>query len=186
MTANAAVAGDTAGIINLTDNPDAARGITLFKGGRLFVVKTHVDPAWEWSAMLRQAYPNYQSSDVQRVSGLYPLEPGEPKDYYVFGLNFGTSILDTKPAIDWGKQNGLPEATPRQVFAVARDVPDLNRKLNMPWMGLISPKFCTFYDARRVCHACFDGAGRDALLDWFGHGWVNSIWFAFFRECPGA
>jgi hypothetical protein len=174
-------------LINLTGDTNAEKGIIVPDGGKLFIVKTRVNPAWQWGAMLKEACPDYQSRDVQRVTDLYPPQQGEPKDCYVYGLNFGHSIPETQPAVDWGKsQENLPEATPRHIFAVARDVPDLNKKVDMSWMGLISLQFVTFAGYRRVCRAYFDDRGREARLGWFGSGWRVHVWFSFFRECPSA
>jgi hypothetical protein len=173
-------------VLNFTDDPDVAKGIVVPDGGKLLVVKTRVDPMWAWPVMLQEACPDYQSRDVRSVSDLFPPEQGEPKNFYVFGLNFGHSIRDTMPAVEWGKENKLDEATPRQIFSVARDVPDLNRKVDMSWMGLISPKFCAFEGRRRVCSASFGGARREANLDWFDDEWHGSAWFGFSRECPSA
>jgi hypothetical protein len=171
-------------ILNFTGDENAVKGIIVPDGGKLFVVKTRVDPAWQWGPMLKEACPDYQSRDVQRVADLYPPQPGEPKDCYVYGLNFGKSIPDTQPAVDWGKaQDNLNEAGPRHIYSVARDVPDLNKKVDMSWMYLVAPKFVTFDGKRRVCYASFFGSEREAHLRWFDGDWYGHDWFGFFREC---
>jgi hypothetical protein len=173
---------ETTNIINLTGDPNVAKGIIVPEGGKLFVAKVRVDPKWAWESILKEACPNYQSSDVLRVGQFFPPEPGEPKDRYVYGVNFGYSISDTVPAVEWGKANGLAEACPRDIYAVARDVPDLNRKVGMNWMYVVSPQFATFGGERRVCNAYFYDAKREARLFWFGRGWRGNAWFAFSRE----
>jgi hypothetical protein len=174
-------------IVNLTGDENAVKGIIVPDGGKLLVVKTRVDPAWQWDAMLKDACPDYQSRDVQRVTDLYPPQPGEPKDCYVYGLNFGHDIPDTQPAVDWAKeQDNLHDTGPRHIYSAARDVPDLNKKVGVSYMGLISTVPVTFAGKRRVCYAFFNDAEREAYLGWFGRRWLGSAWFAFFRELPVA
>jgi hypothetical protein len=174
-------------IVNLTGDENAVTGIIVPDGGKLFVVKTRVDPACQWGPMLKEACPDYQSRDVQAVADLFPPQPGEPKDCYVYGLNFGHGIPDTQPAVDWGKsQENLHETGPRHIYSVARDVPDLNKKVGMSWMYLVAPKFVTFGRKRRVCNADFYGARRRACLSWFDNEWGDDDWFGFFRELPVA
>jgi hypothetical protein len=176
-------------IINLTGDTNAEKGIIVPNGGKLLIVKTCVRPAWEWFRMLRGACPDYQSPDIDNsiVADLYRPELGEPKDCYVYGLNFGHEIPNTQPAVDWGKKlDNLSEATPRHIYSVARDVPDLNRRIGVSSMGLISPKFVTVGGERRVCGASFRGDRRGAYLSWFDSEWFNRAWFAFFGQCPSA
>jgi hypothetical protein len=158
-------------VFNLTGDKAAEKGITIPDGAKLFIVKTRVDPAWPWDPMLKEACPNYQSPDVQAVADLFPPQAGKLVDCYFYGLNFGKSMPSTQPAVDWAKkQDNLHDAGPRHIYSVARDVPDLNKKLGVSYMGLVSTVPVTFEQGRRVCDASFGDGRRGAGLAWFD-GW---------------
>jgi hypothetical protein len=176
-------------IFNLTGDGSAIQGIVVPRSATLFVAKCVVDPSVKWKTLLKEACPQDQSQEVLDMGDKFPREDGIPKQWYIYGLNFGTFKQEIWQASAWAKRHDLLDATPRQIYSLTRDVPDLCSKVGVSWMKLIAPEPYESQDGRKVCIAEFVGpAEHHAEMVCFlglGDAWLYYAWFCFARECSG-
>lgn len=156
-------------------------------GGKIHVLRDIVvDESVEWNAAINTRCPDTPANyDVRKVAGSYPAKVGsgvKPVVRNVVLVNFGKGIPDTKPALAWGRENKLPIASPRAVFAVVEKHPTLHRELEMDPMVIVSLEECSFSGDRRVPYAWLCDGERKANLHWPDSSLSADCWFAFVRE----
>ena len=160
-----------------------SEALTAPDGGRIHIVRVLVNPTREWQEAINAAGPDTPSNyEVCKVADKYPPQDGAVEEKEIILVNFGRTISDTKVAVDWGKQNKLRPANPRQTFAVGEYKPKLHRELGVNSMVVVSPDECTFDGYRRVCDVWWDDTDRFCGLSWDGLEWNADYWFAFVRE----
>ena len=153
------------------------------QGGRIHIIRVPVNPGREWQEAVDAAGPDTGSDwDVRKVGGLYPPQPGEPRDEEHILVNFGKTIPNLKYATDWGKPFGLTSKAPRSVFAIGEHRPQLHRELKVGGMAIIAPVPCSFGDRQLVCFVWLGDVERGCNLRWAGVGFDDDCWFAFGRE----
>ena len=156
------------------------------EGGRIYILHdVLVDESRTWSGALRAAGPDTPDTyDIWEweVGNQYLLTSGESKRCEVVLANFGPGYTLLAKTIEWGESNGLSQASPRTVFAVAEHSPRLQQDLKVNPMWVLSAEECVLDDDRRVCFVWFDGAGRESGLGWVDDGVGDLAWVAFVRE----
>jgi hypothetical protein len=160
------------------------------EGGRIHVIRgVLVDESLEWNAAIDAGLPNTPASyDIRKVADSYPAKKwAKPKKMDIILINFGTYVSDNAPAHAWGKEQKLPPASPRAIFALGSHAPKLHEELGQPnGLAVGCLEECHFSGRRRVPGGWWDGAERLAYLDRPVSGWYAYCWFAFSRECLDA
>ena len=158
-------------------------GITAPEGGKIHIVSVPVDESYAWKDAVRAAGPDTDRDwDVWKVGNQYPsVASAKSALRQVILVNFGKYIR-SEDAIAWGKTQNLRPASPRSVFAISENYPNLNRDLAMDYMAVVSLVPCSFGGERQVPNVWWYGSKRESHLSWFVIGWSEHCWFAFVRE----
>lgn len=150
-------------VFDLTGDNDPIKGIVLPPLTRLFVVKVEVDPAVDWDILLQQASPN--SNHIKKMSQHarrhFPPVQEDPYVRYVYGLNISLQVASFHAACNWATSNGLFMATPREVYSIGPQVPDLPGRCHTPTISLLSSCPAAVYGKTRVCELWYDLDSRE-------------------------
>lgn len=134
----------------------------------------------EWQSAIHEAGSNTPSDNVVRQIGhLYPpVGTGVVKANFVLVNLNGEHYQD---ALVWAKQYGLYLASPRHIFSLAKNHPNLNLELDRDPCYIVAPQEVSFRGDARVCCVWFSGRGREASADWVSGVGGCSDWVAFLR-----
>ncbi len=130
-------------------------------GGRIHILPSilvHEDE--DWIKALEAAGPNTPAEHyIRKIGRFYPTTgKGEVRKDFILLNRPGWSM---NQFLAWGKAKGLCGTTARDVFAIGRDRPDLNRELN------IDPLWVHDTDDRLILGGDVDTTGVLAVL-WRG------------------
>lgn len=151
-------------------------------GGHLHLlpsIKVALDQ--DWQVAVNVAAPNTPDHyTVRKVGNLYP-PTGQGKvvsDYVAVKFS---QVDSWQVALDWAKQQGLENTTPREVFAVAQQYPTLRQTLeqHLCSMGLMATTSCTLNGFHHTCYVCWSGVHRHSLLPLVMCHFGDGAWFLF-------
>jgi len=159
-------------------------GIVAPKNGRVIIVTAVVDESRPWAEAVRAAGPDTGKDwDIWKVGDHYPAASGGTRRLtQVILANWKDGVADGTVPLVWSKKQRLLPATPRTVFAIGEQYPDLHRLMGVDPMAVVSLLECTFNGESRIPNVWWNGAQRDADRGRVARGWDGDAWFAFVRE----
>lgn len=150
-------------------------------GGRIHIVNIPVYHGRPWKQAVRKAGPNTPNGyDIWKVGHLYRASNEKTVVEEIILVNFG-KFTPRDQALAWGQSQNLKPKPSRSAFAVGEHSPDLNKKLGMDPMCVVSLEECTFMGHRQFCCVWWGGSGREAYLRWAGRLVRAYDWVAFSR-----
>lgn len=95
-------------------------------------------------------------------------------------INFPRGKDKYKKAMAWSARLGLKPSSPRTVFALAEERPDLLKATMSETLFAVSPQECAVEGDLRICGVQFTGGRCEAGLGWLAHAAVyGPTWFVF-------
>ena len=171
-------------IINLTNDPRIVDGIKVPDEGFLCVTRVPVNPQESLSEAVQRSCPQTRPDQFPPdVARFYPPVNDVPKTWDIFML--GTLALNhnVRKLEDFMGQNHLSNATPRQIYAVAAQHPDLQVQLEKRDVEILSLDTFKIDKHRRVCSAILSAHGPTASIPFLDlRTWGQEAIFAFARE----
>lgn len=151
-------------------------------GGRIHFVEVEVDESQPWPEAVMGAGPNTLSGyDVHKVADHYP-PTGRGKRKVKMVLVSLANGGNFAKAVAWAEQYDLRRTSPRQVFAIGKNKPELHKELSMDPMYVVASQECAFGGYRQVCDVWWNGSARVANLFWVDFVRYPLDWVAFLRE----
>lgn len=149
-------------------------------GGRIHFVNVTYDEGRPWKEAVTATGPNTPSNyDIWKVGKHYPPGPAGQVTKKLVLVNFGRTIDNAQPALDWAAKYRLPIASARATLAIPENHPTLHRTLGQNSMGVVSLEECQLSGGRGLPCGWWDGSGRRANLFWFDRRFYGRCWFAF-------
>lgn len=137
------------------------------------------DPSCEWVDVLRGTDTRKQNyREVIKIGSQFP--PGEQKNINeTIALIRYFRLSAMCDARDWALSHGLQETTPREVFAIGKQYPNINTDLGQELTCVVATKTCIFLGYTGACYfwrTCDELRMGVGLLPVFS---TDEHWFSF-------
>src|SRR6185369_7204423 len=100
------------------------------EGGRIHIVRVKVKLDREWQEAINLIGPNTPNNyRVRKVGHLYPVQGMNEVEGELLLLNYFQGTGDWDKALRWAQEKQLKNTTPREVFAVGEQQPNLSEVL---------------------------------------------------------
>lgn len=153
-----------------------------FTPRRIRIIHVLVDESRAWGEAVKAAGRGRPSCGIWEVGEQYPSLPNGPKLKQVVLANFNpVSVCSVKAALGWGIKRGFGYASPRTIFAIGEQKPDLHQEVRVESMYVVSSKECRFNGRLLVPAVCFWENRRLALLRRFDRDLEGLDWIAFLQ-----
>lgn len=148
-------------------------------GGRIHFLTETVQLDQEWLEAIKEAGPSTSDNhNVHKVGNLhFPTGKGKKKVKMVL-VNLANRG-DFQKALAWAEQYGLKRTSPRHIFSIGKNKPNLHKKLSMNPMHVASSEECFFGGIQQVCYLWWGGPDRWAGLHWASCVGGSDGWVAF-------
>jgi hypothetical protein len=154
--------------------------LTPPEGTRLHRLTVSVQLDEQWEDAISAAGPNTPLDfNVWKVAEQYPPTGKGRVEHELVLLNYQQGGGSLDKALEWASQSGLRPTTPRDVFAVGSQYPNLHRDLGINPMYVVATTDCTFGGDRDACIVWWDDSLRKANLRHVSFFGASFGWFAF-------
>ncbi|HTH92873.1 MAG TPA: hypothetical protein VL576_00090 [Candidatus Paceibacterota bacterium] len=96
-------------------------------------------------------------------------------------FNWSDISYGYKKALEWGLQNKLRKTVPHALFALGRQYPDLNRRLDRTKVEVVETTGCLIDGCGEACYAWWRGRDRGSYVRMQGLFIHDSVWYAFLK-----
>jgi hypothetical protein len=130
-----------------------------------------------WKQTIKSSSPDtYDDSSIYKVEDLYPKEKVEERELVL--INYSKDG-NWKKALEYAKENDLEFTTPKDILALQKQYPELNKDSDVENMYVVETTGCSFGGDALACYVSWDGVERKSGLYWRGDFGDGGDWFAF-------
>lgn len=153
-------------------------------GARVYLIpKLVVDYTKSHNESAMAGGPDTPSNyNVLKFGDKYPSIENKVMEEAIVLFNWPKGGGSYQKAIEWGLSNGLQRTVPREVFAVGKQLPNLNYELGQNPMYVVETTGCTFDGGSYACCVWWRDATRLSSLHWQSFFDDGFVWFAFCKK----